>query len=127
VFFLKTFFFVFLGLELTLQSFLDLETWMLAGTVMLFLLLSRFVSTYSIDYRKDNATKRAIFFMIAQGLTPAVLATTLLDNNVAGSGEIVLIATLVIVLTNVVTAIGTYSLTGTSRPTRRKAGASGGL
>ncbi len=110
VFFLKTFFFVFLGLELALQSFLDLETWALAGTVMLVLLVSRFVSTYSVDYRKDRMTKRAIFFMIAQGLTPAVLATTLLDNNVAGSGEIVLIATLVIVITNVVTAIGSYSL-----------------
>jgi len=116
VFFLKTFFFVFLGLELALQSFLDLETWALAGTVMLVLLLSRFVSTYSVDHRKDRTTKRAIFFMIAQGLTPAVLATTLLDNNVAGSGEIVLIATLVIVMTNVVTAVGAYSLRGTHGP-----------
>ncbi len=110
IFFLKTFFFVFLGLELSLQSFLDLNTWLLAGTVMLALLVSRFVSTYSVDHRKSRTAKRAIFVMIAQGLTPAVLATTLLENNVVGSGEIVLIATLVIVLTNVVTAIGSYGL-----------------
>lgn len=113
-FFLKTFFFVFLGLELSLQSFLDFGTWALAGAVMLILLLSRFASTYSVDHRRDRMTKRAIFFMIAQGLTPAVLATTLLDNNVAGSGEIVLVVTLVIVLTNVVTAVGSYSVKGAS-------------
>lgn len=109
-FFLKTFFFVFLGLELTLQSFLNLETWALAGALMLILLLSRFLSTYSVDRGKKSMAKKVIFFMIAQGLTPAVLATTLLNNNVAGAREIVLLATLVIVLTNAVTTFGAYSL-----------------
>jgi cell volume regulation protein A len=113
-FFLKTFFFVFLGLELSLQSFLDLETWILAGVVILVLLSARFVSTYSVDHRKDRETKRAIYIMVAQGLTPAVLATILLGSSVVGSGEIVLIATLVIVLTNMVTAIGAYVLNGNS-------------
>lgn len=113
-FFLRTFFFVFLGLELSLQSFLVPGTWVLAGAAMLILLLSRFVSTYTIDHKKDGMAKRAIFFMIAQGLTPAVLATTLLIDNVAGSGEIVLVVTLVIVLTNAVTAVGAYSLKGVS-------------
>ena len=109
-FFLKTFFFVFLGLELTLQSFLNLDTWVLAGAVMLILFLSRFLSTYSVDRGRKSRDKKVIFFMIAQGLTPAVLATTLLNNNVAGAREIVLLATLVIVLTNVVTTFGAYSL-----------------
>jgi len=107
-FFLKTFFFVFLGLELSLQSFLDAGTWVLAGAVMVILLFSRFVSTYTVDHGKDRTTKMAIYIMVAQGLTPAVLATTLLGYNVVGSDEIVLIVTLVIVLTNLVTAIGAY-------------------
>ncbi|MCL5066830.1 MAG: cation:proton antiporter [Thaumarchaeota archaeon] len=109
-FFLRTFFFVFLGLELSLASFVHIGTWMLAGTVTLILVGARFLSTYGVNPKKDKSSKKIIFFMIAQGLTPAVLSTTLLTYNVSGSGQIVLIATLVIVLTNLITAVGSYTL-----------------
>ncbi|MDG6905401.1 MAG: cation:proton antiporter [Nitrososphaerota archaeon] len=109
-FFLRTFFFVFLGLELSIASFLHMDTWLLAGTATLILVGARFLSTYLVNYNKDPYSKKIIFFMIAQGLTPAVLSTTLLTYDVSGSGQIVLIATLVIVLTNIITAVGSYTL-----------------
>ncbi len=107
-FFLRTFFFVFLGLELSIASFVNIQTWILSGAVTLILVGSRFLSTYVVNYKKDPTSKKIIFFMIAQGLTPAVLSTTLLTYSVPGSAQIVLIATLVIVLTNLITATSSY-------------------
>lgn len=109
-FFLKTFFFVFLGLELSLSSFFSLGSWYIAGAAMIVLLASRSLSTAIVDRKRDGYSKSVIRYMMAQGLTPAVLSTTLLTYTVAGSAEIILIATLVIVLTNIFTTLGSYRL-----------------
>ncbi|MHB2037157.1 MAG: cation:proton antiporter domain-containing protein [Nitrososphaerales archaeon] len=121
-FFLRTFFFVFLGLELSLASFVDIDTWVFAGAATAILVGSRFLSTYLVNYRKDAYSKKVIFFMIAQGLTPAVLSTTLITYNVAGSGQIILIATLVIVLTNIITAVGSYAMGKSLSPSGKESG-----
>jgi len=44
--------------------------------------------------------------MLAEGLTPALLATTLVANQVVGANAILSITVLVIVATNVVTTVG---------------------
>ncbi len=109
-FFLKTFFFVFLGLDLSLSSFFSITSWLIAGAAMIALFGSRYFATRIVDHRKDPLTQRIILYMIAQGLTPAVLATTLLAYNVPGSAQIILVTTLIIILTNIITAIASVRL-----------------
>jgi cell volume regulation protein A len=111
-FFLKTFFFVFLGLELSLSSFFNLGSWFIAGAAMIVLVTTRALSTAIVDRKRDGYSKSVIRYMMAQGLTPAVLSTTLLTYTVAGSAQIILIATLVIVLTNIFTTLGSFRLAG---------------
>ncbi len=109
-FFLQTFFFVFLGLDLSLSSFLNITSWIIAGAALLALFASRLFATKLVDRRKDPLTQKIILYMIAQGLTPAVLATTLLAYNVAGSAQIILVTTLIIILTNIVTTVASIRL-----------------
>jgi hypothetical protein len=61
--------------------------------------------------------------MMAQGLTPAVLATTLLQYDVPMSHEIVMIATFIIIFTNIITVVGARRQV--SRPLGRLSSGSG--
>lgn len=105
-FFLKTFFFLLLGLVLSVSSFSSPMTYLLAGVVIAVLIITRLISTQLVNRDKSAEDRNLIFFMIAQGLTPAVLATTLLLYPVPHKEGIVLIATLVIIITNIITTIG---------------------
>ncbi len=105
-FFLRTFFYVFLGLVLEVRSFLSPQIYLISLLVMGLLAASRFVATWSANARDSREDKAFIFSMMAQGLTPAVLATTLLSYGVPMSHEIVMITTMVIILTNAVTVLG---------------------
>ncbi|MGC8970237.1 MAG: cation:proton antiporter [Conexivisphaera sp.] len=105
-FFLRTFFYVFLGLVLEIRSFLSPQIYVLSLIVMGILVLARFAATWIANAPESTDNKVFIFSMMAQGLTPAVLATTLLDYGIPMSHEIVMIATLVIMMTNAVTVAG---------------------
>ncbi|MGB9734252.1 MAG: cation:proton antiporter [Conexivisphaera sp.] len=105
-FFLRTFFYVFLGLVLEIRSFLSPQIYMFSLIIMGILVLSRFIATWSANAPERTDDKLFIFSMMAQGLTPAVLATTLLEYDIPMSHEMVMIATLVIIMTNLVTIVG---------------------
>ncbi|MGC8555798.1 MAG: cation:proton antiporter [Conexivisphaera sp.] len=105
-FFLRTFFYVFLGLVLEIRSFLSPQIYVLSLIVMGILVLARFAATWIANAPESTDNKVFIFSMMAQGLTPAVLATTLLDYGIPMSHEIVMIVTLVIMMTNAVTVAG---------------------
>ncbi len=108
-FILKTFFFVFLGLILSL-SFSSLYFGMAAGLAILgILLLSRFIavsiSTYKSDMVKD---KLPIFISLAQGLTPATLAILALEYGIPQANTFLVLVTYIIILTNIVTTVGAF-------------------
>ena len=108
-FILKTFFFVFLGLILSI-SFSSLYFGLAAGLAILgILLFSRFiavsVSTYKSDMVKD---KLQIFISLAQGLTPATLAILALEYGIPQANTFLVLVTYVIILTNIVTTVGAF-------------------
>ncbi len=108
-FILKTFFFVFLGLILSL-SFSSFYFGLAAGLAILgILLFSRFIavsiSTYKSDMVKD---KLPIFISLAQGLTPATLAILALEYGIPQADTFLVLVTYVIILTNIVTTVGAF-------------------
>ena len=108
-FILKTFFFVFLGLILSL-SFSSLYFGAAFGIAILAILLfSRFIavsiSTYKSDMTRD---KLPILISMAQGLTPATLAILALEDGIPQAGTFLVLVTYVIIFTNVVTTIGAF-------------------
>jgi len=105
-FFLRTFFFVLLGLEMSTSAFLSLENYLILGAIMLALLSSRFVATYVADHSRPGFEKRFIFTLMGQGLTPAVVATLMVEYGIPYSQKILSIVTMVIIATNVVSLIG---------------------
>lgn len=105
-FFLRTFFLFFLGFSVPLAAFSSPQSYLLSFTVIGILLFSRYLSTEAADSKKSPKDRRFIESMMAQGLTPALLATTLITDSVSGAGEILSIAAMVIVITNVVSAAG---------------------
>ncbi len=110
-FMLKTFFFVFLGLIISL-SFSNLIFGLSIGVAFLIVLLaSRYmavsISTFKSDMKND---KKAMVISLAQGLTPATLATLAVSYNIAHAGTFLVITTYVIILTNVVTTVGSFMI-----------------
>jgi NhaP-type Na+/H+ or K+/H+ antiporter len=106
-FFLRTFFLVFLGLELSVGAFFSVSSYVLSGTAIAVLVFSRLVSVELVHRKMSQRDRDFIFFCMAQGLTPAVLATTILQFGVQGGQQLILITTFVIIFTNLLTVIGT--------------------
>ncbi len=111
-FFLRTFFLFFLGFFVPGSTLTSPQAYVLSLSVIGILALSRFLSTEVVDRNKRPRDRRFIETMMAQGLTPALLATTLVANSVAGSDQILPIATLVIVATNVISTVGVRLVVG---------------
>jgi len=108
-FILKTFFFVFLGLILSL-SFSSLLFGLEFGAVILgVLLIARtiavYISTHGSDMIKDRVP---IFISLAQGLTPATLAILALEDKIPQASTFLILVTYVIIFTNVVTTVGAF-------------------
>jgi Kef-type K+ transport system membrane component KefB len=113
-FFLRTFFLFFLGFSLPLGSLTTPPVYLESLAAIGILVAARVLSTEAVDWKKGTRDRRLIEAMMAQGLTPALLATTLIADAVAGSSQILPIATLVIVGTNVISAAGVRALVGES-------------
>ena len=105
-FFLRTFFLFFLGFSVQVGSLMSAQIYIISLAIIGILVTTRYISTEAVDGKKSPRERRFIETMMAQGLTPALLATTLVANSVAGSDEILPIATLVIVATNMISAVG---------------------
>jgi NhaP-type Na+/H+ or K+/H+ antiporter len=105
-FFLRTFFLFFLGFSLPLGVLSRPTVYFESLAVLGILVLARYLSTEATDWKKNSRDRKLIESMMAQGLTPALLATTLIADSVSGSTQILPIATLVIIYTNVIAAAG---------------------
>ncbi|MDE1858053.1 MAG: cation:proton antiporter [Thaumarchaeota archaeon] len=105
-FFLRTFFLFFMGFSLPLGTLTSPTVYFEFAGVLGILVFARLLSTETADSKKTPRDRRLIESMMAQGLTPALLATTLVANSVSGSTEILPIAALVIISTNIISAAG---------------------
>ncbi|MEM0097047.1 MAG: cation:proton antiporter [Conexivisphaerales archaeon] len=109
-FFLRTFFFFFLGLVISIKLLNYIFLYLFVLLVMLVLMSVRYLAT-NVTVGKEMAQyKRAIFVMMAQGLTPAVLSTLAIYYNIPNARLIVSITAFVIIITNIITVIGASSL-----------------
>ncbi len=116
-FFLRTFFLFFLGFSVPRTTLTSPEAYVLALGVIGILVVARLLSTELVDRNKGQRDRRFIETMMAQGLTPALLATTLIANSVVGADQILPIAMLVIVMTNVISAAGARLVLGAEERT----------
>ncbi len=107
-FFLSSFFLFFLGFSVQESNLLSSGTYLPAAAVVGILVVTRVVSTEIVDRGKGRKDRWFIEAMMAEGLTPALLATTLVADSVVGSADIFTITTLVIVATNIIAAAGVY-------------------
>jgi cell volume regulation protein A len=106
-FLLETLFFVFLGLTFVINPSVIITNLATSVVLVAVLLGVRYVatsvSTVRSEMRKD---KRGIILMCAQGLVPATLAIIALNLQIPLANSFLNIVTYVIIITNVVTAIG---------------------
>lgn len=109
-FILKTFFFVFLGLILSL-SFSSLFFGLEFGAIILVILLaSRFIAVYASTFKSDMVKdKFPILISLAQGLTPATLAILALEDGIPQANTFLILVTYVIIFTNIVTTVGAFT------------------
>jgi len=106
-FLMETLFFVFLGLTFQINSSRIFANLTIGVEVLLVLLLFRFASTtLSTKGSELRQSRREIILMCAQGLVPATLAIIAVNLALPHADSYLNIVTYVIILTNVVTAIG---------------------
>ena len=106
-FFLETLFFVFLGLTFLITPSL-ISTNLSIGILLLVILLAARLVAVRISTFKSvlNAERRQIFLTCAMGLTPATLAVLAVSLQLPLAGTFLNIVTYVIILTNIVTTVG---------------------
>lgn len=109
-FFLRTFFFFFLGLVISIVILNYIFLYYFVFLVIIVLMAVRYLATKITTGKEMAKYNKAIFIMMAQGLTPAVLSTIALYYNVPRAQLIVTIAAFVIIITNVITVVGARSL-----------------
>ena len=120
-FLLETFFFVFLGMTfLIIPS--AAEANLLAGALVVLILLAVRYIAVNVSTKGSAelyGQRKLITLMCAQGLTPAILAVVTLTYNLPLANSFVNIVVFVILLTNIITAIGAYA---TMRSNKRALG-----
>ncbi len=106
-FFLRTYFYVLLGLVFTVSYLLSADLYVALAIILGILVGSRYVATKA-STKGFKVFERPIFILMAQGLTPAVLSSLALYYNIPNATLIVTITTLVILVTNAITIVGWF-------------------
>jgi len=106
-FLMETLFFVILGLTFVITPSLIIEN-LIIGLIMLVVLITIRVVATSISTFKSELSKekQEIVLMCAQGLVPATLAILAVNLQIPLAGTFINLVTYVIILTNIVTAVG---------------------
>jgi cell volume regulation protein A len=99
-FLIKTFFFVFIGMVLTLSTQYLLEV----ALVVAILLVIRYAESW-LFFRRDSGKRSVVFAMLPRETTTAVLAGIMLTTGLAYSSEIFFISLMVIIITNILAGI----------------------
>ena len=106
-FFLETLFFVFLGLTFIITSSLIVNNLSVGLLILVILLATRFVAVKISTFRSELSNeRRQIMLTCAMGLTPATLGVIAVSLQLPLAGTFLNIVTYIIILTNVVTTIG---------------------
>lgn len=115
-FLMETFFFVFLGLVFVIEPSKILSNLVLGLLILGILLMFRFVAT-KISTRNSelHADRRIIFLLCAQGVVPATLSIAALGEGLPLANTFVGLAVYVIILTNIVTTIGSMLIVRRNR------------
>lgn len=113
-FFVRSFFFVALGILLDLEILTDVRFLLAAGLLLAVIVVARGLAVgLSTLGSEDLAQDRSlIFWMMPRGLAAAVLAALPAQQGIAGTGDFVAYAFALIVLTNVVVTIAVAILGG---------------
>jgi cell volume regulation protein A len=122
-FLMETFFFVFLGLVFVIVPGTILTNVVLGLVILGILLLFRYIatraSTRKSELRKDQL---AIFLICAQGVVPATLSISALNDGIPLADTFVSLAVYVIILTNIVTTIGSILITRRNKVSHENTG-----
>jgi cell volume regulation protein A len=106
-FLMETLFFVFLGLTFVVSPALVVINLSLGILVLVVLLAVRFAATRVSTYKSElYSDRRIIMLMCAQGLTPATLGVLAVSLQIPLADTFLNIVTYVIILTNIVTTVG---------------------
>ncbi len=103
-FFLRTYFFFFIGLVFFIDKLFSTLTYIYLAVLLAILLGARYIAVKLST--KNKKYTNAYYVMMAQGLTPAVLASMALYYSLPMSHYIVTIASLIIIVTNIITVAG---------------------
>lgn len=118
-FFIRTFFFVYMGMMLTFKS-MNFEFIIFGLLLVLLIIIVRFISVYiiSIIFHEKKSDRFIILSMLPRGLASAVLATMPVSANIKGSDDFIDITFIVIILTNIFMTIGVFFVE--KKPVQRK-------
>ncbi len=106
-FFLETLFFVFLGLIFIITPALIVSNLSIGLLILVMLLATRFVAVKISTFRSKLSNERMqITLTCAMGLTPATLGVLAVSLQLPLAGTFLNIVTYIIILTNLVTTIG---------------------
>ena len=106
-FFLETLFFVFLGLTFVITPALVVSNLSIGLLILVMLLATRFAAVKISTFKSGlNNERRQILFTCAMGLTPATLAVLAVSLQLPLADTFLNIVTYVIILTNIVTTVG---------------------
>lgn len=108
-FLMRTLFFVFLGLTFVVSPSSVISNLWMSLLILFVLLFARSIAACVSTLRSDfSRERRFIILTCAQGLTPATLAVIAVSLQVPLANTFLNIVTYVIILTNIVTAIGAF-------------------
>lgn len=115
-FLMETFFFVFLGLVFVIKPSEILSNLVLGVLILGILLAFRFIATKLSTKNSALYNDRyTIFLICAQGVVPATLSVAALGEGIPLANTFVSLAVYVIILTNIVTTVGTIIITRKNR------------
>jgi NhaP-type Na+/H+ or K+/H+ antiporter len=107
---LRTFFFVFLGLILSLSYQTALFGAVFGLAIVAVLMFSRTIAASISTFRSEIAKDKGLILVaFAQGTTPATLAILALSYNLPLSGSFLTLVTYIIIFTNIITTVGAFS------------------
>jgi cell volume regulation protein A len=108
-FFIRTFFFVYMGMMLTFKS-MNLEFMVFGLILVLIIIIVRLISVYAISiiFHEKKSDRFIMLSMLPRGLASAVLATLPVSANVRGCDDFVDTTFMVIILTNILMTIGVF-------------------
>ncbi len=108
-FFIRTFFFVYIGMIFSLKD-LSSDFFVGIAAIILLIFLVRYISTYFMVsvYKEKKEERYIIGTMAPRGLASAVLATVPIASGFALAGRFIEYTSMVIIATNIIVTVGVF-------------------